>query len=46
VPNVGEGGYTVAKRIKTLPPFNVEEYLSNAGVSRKIVKFKKGQVLF
>jgi CRP/FNR family transcriptional regulator, cyclic AMP receptor protein len=27
-------------------PFNVEAYLSNAGVSRKIQKFKVGQVLF
>ena len=27
-------------------PFDVEGYLSNAGVSRRVVKFKKGQVLF
>jgi hypothetical protein len=26
--------------------FGVQQYLSNAGVSRRIVKFKKGQVIF
>jgi CRP/FNR family transcriptional regulator, cyclic AMP receptor protein len=34
------------KKLKKTPPFNVERYLSNAGVSRKVVKFKKGEVIF
>jgi CRP/FNR family transcriptional regulator, cyclic AMP receptor protein len=34
------------KNIQTPPPFNVEAYLSNAGVSRKVQKFKSGQVLY
>jgi CRP/FNR family cyclic AMP-dependent transcriptional regulator len=36
----------MARKLKKTQPFNVEGYLSNAGVSRKVVKFKKGQVLF
>ena len=31
---------------KKANPFNVQEYLSNAGGSRRIAKFRKGQVLF
>jgi CRP/FNR family transcriptional regulator, cyclic AMP receptor protein len=36
----------MARKLKKTQPFNVDGYLSNAGVSRKVVKFKKGQVLF
>jgi CRP/FNR family transcriptional regulator, cyclic AMP receptor protein len=34
------------KRLKKTEPFGVQEYLSNAGVSRRIAKFKKRQVIF
>src|SRR5450755_3493919 len=36
---------TVRKAKKGLT-FNVEEYLSNAGASRRVIKYKKGQALF
>jgi len=36
----------VAKNSKKTAPFNIQEYLSSAGVSRKLVKFRKGQVIF
>jgi CRP/FNR family transcriptional regulator, cyclic AMP receptor protein len=36
----------MAEKLKKAQPFNVEGYLSKAGVSRKVVTFKKGQVLF
>jgi CRP/FNR family cyclic AMP-dependent transcriptional regulator len=36
----------MAKKNKETEPFNVQEYLSSAGVSRSIAKFKKGQVIF
>jgi CRP/FNR family cyclic AMP-dependent transcriptional regulator len=36
----------MAKKTKKTEPFGVQEYLSNAGVSRRIAKFKKGQVIF
>ena len=36
----------MAKKPKKTEPFGVQEYLSNAGVSRRIAKFKKGQVIF
>jgi CRP/FNR family cyclic AMP-dependent transcriptional regulator len=36
----------MAKRSKKTEPFNVREYLSSAGISRRITKFKKGQVMF
>jgi CRP/FNR family transcriptional regulator, cyclic AMP receptor protein len=36
----------VAKNPKKTAPFNIQEYLSSAGVSRKLVKFRKGQVIF
>jgi CRP/FNR family transcriptional regulator, cyclic AMP receptor protein len=36
----------MAKKPKKAEPFVVQEYLSNAGVSRRIAKFKKGQVIF
>src|ERR1700687_3067398 len=32
--------------IKKAASFNVEDYLSNAGASRRIIKYKKGQALF
>jgi CRP/FNR family cyclic AMP-dependent transcriptional regulator len=40
------GKVPMAKRLKNPRRFDVEEYLSNAGVSRKVVTFKRGQVLF
>jgi CRP/FNR family cyclic AMP-dependent transcriptional regulator len=36
----------VAKKPKKTQPFDVQEYLSHAGVSRRVVKFRKAQVLF
>jgi CRP/FNR family transcriptional regulator, cyclic AMP receptor protein len=36
----------MAKKPKKAEPFVIHEYLSNAGVSRRIAKFKKGQVIF
>ena len=36
----------MAKKTQKTQPFDVQEYLSNAGVARRVVKFKKGQVLF
>jgi CRP-like cAMP-binding protein len=36
----------MAKKNKETEPFNVQEYLSSAGVSRSIAEFKKGQVIF
>jgi CRP/FNR family transcriptional regulator, cyclic AMP receptor protein len=36
----------VAKKPKKRESFGVQQYLSNAGVSRSIAKFKKGQVIF
>ncbi len=41
-----KGASLVAKKSKETQPFDVDGYLSNAGVSRKVVKFKKGQILF
>src|SRR6202022_4389644 len=35
-----------AKKAKNGLGFNVEEYLSNAGTARRIIKYKKGQALF
>jgi CRP/FNR family transcriptional regulator, cyclic AMP receptor protein len=35
-----------ARRLKNTQQFDLVGYLSNAGVSRKVLKFKKGQVLF
>jgi CRP/FNR family transcriptional regulator, cyclic AMP receptor protein len=40
------GPTLMAKKPKKTEPFGVQEYLSNAGVSRRIAKFKKGQVIF
>ena len=37
---------SVAKTPKKTAGFNVEEFLSSAGASRKLVKFTKGQVIF
>ena len=34
------------KTLKKASTFNVQEYLSNAGVSRRIVNFRKGQIIF
>jgi CRP/FNR family cyclic AMP-dependent transcriptional regulator len=36
----------VAKSLRKTEPFNVQEYLSNAGLSRRIANFRKGQVIF
>src|SRR5450432_3554368 len=36
----------MAKKTKKTEPFDVHHYLSNAGVSRRIASFKKGQVIF
>jgi CRP/FNR family transcriptional regulator, cyclic AMP receptor protein len=36
----------MARRLKYSQRFDVEGYLSNAGVSRRVLKFKNGQVLF
>jgi CRP/FNR family cyclic AMP-dependent transcriptional regulator len=36
----------VAKNPKKVTPFNIQEYLSSAGKSRRIVDFRKGQVIF
>jgi CRP/FNR family transcriptional regulator, cyclic AMP receptor protein len=36
----------VAKAPKKTAPFNIQEYLSSPGASRRIVTFKKGQVIF
>src|SRR6202035_3356755 len=35
-----------ARKTKNSSSFNVEDYLSNAGASRRIIKYKKGQALF
>jgi CRP/FNR family cyclic AMP-dependent transcriptional regulator len=35
-----------ARKTKNGLGFNVEEYLSNAGASRRVIKYKKGQALF
>jgi CRP-like cAMP-binding protein len=36
----------VAKKPKKRAPFDIQEFLSSAGTSRSIAKFKKGQVIF
>jgi len=36
----------VAKNRKKAKSFDIQEFLSSAGKSRRIVKFKKGQVIF
>jgi CRP/FNR family cyclic AMP-dependent transcriptional regulator len=36
----------MGKNPKRPRPFDVEDYLSNAGIARRVVKFRKGQVLF
>ena len=36
----------MAKNLKKIKPFNVEEFLSSAGTSRRIATFKKGHVIF
>ena len=36
----------MAKKPKKTEPFNVHQYLSDAGVSRRIASFKRGQVIF
>src|ERR1700680_514127 len=35
-----------ARKTKNSASFNVEEYLSNAGASKRVIKYKKGQALF
>jgi hypothetical protein len=42
----GKGPTLMAKKPKKTEPFGVQQYLSNAGVSRRLAKFKKGQVIF
>src|SRR6202051_4625841 len=37
---------TVAKKPKKSDPFDIQKFLSSAGTSRSIAKFKKGQVIF
>jgi CRP/FNR family transcriptional regulator, cyclic AMP receptor protein len=39
-------GHPVAKNRKKARPFDIQEFLSSAGKSRRILKFKKGQVIF
>ena len=36
----------MAKKPKKMEPFDVHRYLSDAGVARRIARFKKGQVIF
>jgi CRP/FNR family transcriptional regulator, cyclic AMP receptor protein len=36
----------MAKKPKKSGPFDVQEYLSSAGISRRIATFRKGQVIF
>ena len=36
----------MAKKPKKREPFDIQEFLSSAGTSRSIAKFKKGQVIF
>src|ERR1700692_91958 len=36
----------MTKKPQKTEPFGVQQYLANAGVSRRIAKFKKGQVIF
>jgi CRP/FNR family transcriptional regulator, cyclic AMP receptor protein len=43
---IGKGSTAMAKRPKKTEPFDVHQYLSNAGVSRRIANFRKGQVIF
>ena len=44
--NIGPGSQPVAKNRKKAKSFDIQEFLSSAGKSRRIVKFKKGQVIF
>ena len=39
-------GHPVAKNRKKAKSFDIQEFLSSAGKSRRILKFKKGQVIF
>src|ERR1700676_5160514 len=36
----------IARKPRKSPSFDVEDYLSNAGTSRRVIKYKKGQALF
>ena len=36
----------MAKKPRKRDPFDIQEFLSSAGTSRSIAKFKKGQVIF
>ena len=36
----------MTKRVRKTEPFNVQEYLSNAGASRRLANFRRGQVIF
>src|SRR4030081_3079560 len=40
------GQHPITKKAKKAESFGVQQYLSNAGVSRRIAKFKKRQVIF
>ena len=44
--NIGPGSQPVAKNRKKAKSFDIQEFLSSAGKSRRILKFKKGQVIF
>src|ERR1700730_18058670 len=43
---IGPGSQPVAKNRKKAKSFDIQEFLSSAGKSRRILKFKKGQVIF
>jgi CRP/FNR family transcriptional regulator, cyclic AMP receptor protein len=44
--NIGPGSQPVAKNRKKAKSFDIQEFLSSAGKSRRILKFTKGQVIF
>src|ERR1700732_3874830 len=44
--NIAPGSLPVAKNRKNAKSFNIQEFLSSAGKSRRNLKFKKGQVIF
>jgi CRP/FNR family cyclic AMP-dependent transcriptional regulator len=43
---IGMGSAPMTNKPKRKEPFDIREYLSNAGVARRVVKFKKGRVIF
>lgn len=36
----------MSRKVSKTEPFNIDDYLSNAGVSRRLIKYRKGQVIF